>query len=89
MLLKRRASRTTGTKRAILQAFFTVRLATSLETMEKMMLHMEETVRGYDGMFTKPLPDDIQCATMIGICPRDLKECLGMSTEEFVYCELR
>ena len=51
------------------------------------MVHMEETVRGYDGMSTNPMPDDINCATMIGICPSDLKECFSMSTEEFVYSE--
>ena len=66
-----------------------MRLATSLESMEKVMVHVEETVRRYDGMSTNPMPDDIKCATMIGICPRDFKECLGISTEEFVYSELR
>ena len=73
ILLKRYAPRTLGTKRAILDALFTMRLPTSVESMETVMLHMEETARMYDGMPTNPMPDDIKCAIMIANMPKRLK----------------
>ena len=35
------------------------------------------------------MPEDIKCAILVACCPKDLKEYLDMSSEDFVYSELR
>lgn len=89
VLLRRYASKTPGTKRALLQSLFTMKPATSVETFEALLLNMEEMVRRYDGMAEVAMTEDIKCAILVACCPKDLKEYLDMSSEDFVYSDLR
>ena len=89
LLMKRYASRTPGTKRALLASLFAMKPATSATDLESVMLTVEEVIRRYDAMSTDKMPEDIQCAILIAVCPKKLKEYLDMSTEDFKYVELR
>ena len=89
LLTRRYASRTPGTRRALLQSLFNMKPATSAENFETVLLNMEEMVRRYNGMATAEMPEDIKCAILVACCPADLKAYLDMSTEEFVYQDLR
>ena len=89
VLMRRYASKTPGTKRALLQNLFSLKPATSADTFETTLLNMEEMVRRYDSMATTSMSEDIRCAILVACCPRDLKEYLDMSSEEFVYSDLR
>ena len=35
------------------------------------------------------MPEDIKCAILVACCPKDLKEHLEMSSEDFVCSDLR
>ena len=87
--MRRYASRTPGTKRALLASLFSMKPAKSATDLESVMLTVEEVMRRYDAMSTDKMPEDIQCAIMIAVCPKELKEYLDMSTEDFRYVELR
>ena len=89
LLMRRYASRTPGTKRALLQNLFSLKPATSSENFESVLLNMEEMVRRYDTMAVSAMSEDIKCAILVACCPRELKEYLDMSTEEFVYQDFR
>ena len=89
VLMRRYASKTPGTKRALLQNLFSLKPAASPETLETTVLNMEEMIRRYDGMAQQHMSEDIKCAILVACCPKELKEYLDMSSEEFVYTELR
>ena len=89
LLMRRYASRTPGTKRALLASLFSMKPATSATDLESVMLTVEEVIRRYDAMSSDKMPEDIQCAILIAVCPKELKEFLDMSTEDFKYTELR
>ena len=89
LLMRRYASRTPGTKRALLASLFSMKPAVSASDFESVLLTVEEIIRRYDAMSVTKMPEDIQCAILIAVCPKDLKEFLDMSTEDFKYTELR
>ena len=89
LLMRRYASRTPGTKRALLASLFSMKPAISASDFESVLLTVEEIIRRYDAMSVTKMPEDIQCAILIAVCPKDLKEFLDMSTEDFKYVELR
>ena len=89
LLMRGYASRTPGTKRALLASLFSMKPATSAADLESVMLTVEEVIRRYDAMSVDKMPEDIQCAILIAVCPKELKEFLDMSTEDFKYAELR
>ena len=89
LLMRRYASRTPGTKRALLASLFSMKPAVSAMDFESVLLTVEEIIRRYDAMSATNMPEDIACAILIAVCPKDLKEFLDMSTEEFKYAELR
>ena len=89
LLMRRYASRTPGTKRALLASLFSMKPAISAADFESVLLTVEEIIRRYDAMSITKMPEDIQCAILIAVCPKDLKEFLDMSTEDFKYAELR
>ena len=63
--------------------------ANSVESFEQLLLNLEEMFRRYDGMAENQMPEDIRCAILVACCPKDLKEYLDMSSEDFVYSDLR
>ena len=73
LLMRRYASRTPGTKRALLASLFSMKPATSASDFESVLLTVEEIIRRYDAMSTSKMPEDIQCAILIAVCPKDLK----------------
>ena len=89
LLMRRYASRTPGTKRALLQSLFSLKPASSSESFETVLLTMEEMTRRYDAMTATAMSEDIKCAILVAVCPRELREYLDMSTDEFVYLDLR
>ena len=89
LLMRRYASRTPGTKRALLASLFAMKPATSAVDFESVLLTVEEIIRRYDAMSASKMPEDIQCAILIAVCPKDLKEFLDMSTDDFKYLDLR
>ena len=89
VLLRRYASKTPGTKRALLQNLFNTKQPTSTDSFESLLLTIEEQLKRYDDMAEARMPDDIRCAILVHCCPKDLKEHFEMSSEEFVYTELR
>ena len=89
LLMRRYASRTPGTKRALLASLFAMKPATSATDFESVLLTVEEIIRRYDAMAASKMPEDIQCAILIAVCPKDLKEFLDMSTDDFKYLDLR
>lgn len=89
LLMRRYASRTPGTKRALLASLFAMKPATSATDFESVLLTVEEIIRRYDAMAASKMPEDIQCAILIAVCPKDLKEFLDMSTDDFKYSDLR
>ena len=89
LLTRRYASRTPGTKRALLANLFSLKPATSPDAFESLLMSMEDMVRRYDAMASTPMSDDIKCAVLVACCPRELQEYLNMSSEDFVYQDLR
>ena len=89
LLHRRYNSRTPGTKRALLQSLFSLKPATTIDAFESLLLTIEEMVRRYDGMAESVMSEDIRCAILVACCPKDLKDFLDMSSEEFVYTDLR
>ena len=72
--LHRRAFKTPGTKRALLQAVFRLKPANSVESFEQLLLNVEEMFRRYDGMAENQMLEDIRCGILVAFCPKDLKE---------------
>ena len=89
LLHRRYNSRTPGTKRALLQSLFSLKPASTIDAFESLLLTIEEMVRRYDGMADSVMSEDIRCAILVACCPKDLKDFLDMSFEEFVYTDLR
>ena len=89
LLMRRYNSKTPGTKRALLQALFSLKPAASPEAFEGLLLTIEETIRRYDSMAESTMSEDIRCAILVSCCPKDLKDHLDMSVDEFVYVDLR
>ena len=73
LLMRRYASRTPGTKRALLASLFSMKPATSAADLESVLLTVEEVIRRYDAMSVDKMPEDIQCAILIAVCPKELK----------------
>ena len=82
ILLRRYASKTPGTERALLQALSTMK-------PEQLLLNLADMFRRYDGMAENQMPEDIRCAILVACWPKDLKEYLDVSSEDFVYSDLR
>ena len=82
ILLRRYASKTPGTKRALLQPTQLSRSNSCCSTWKKCSADTMAWRK------TK-MPEDIRCAILVARCPKDLKEHLDMSSEDFVYSDLR
>ena len=67
ILLRKYASKTPGTKRALLQDLFTMKPANSVESFEQLLLNLEEMYRRYDGMAENQMPEDIRCAILVAL----------------------
>ena len=89
VLLRRYHSKTPGTKRALLQQLFSLKPATTIESFESLLLTIEESIRRYDGMAESVMSEDIRCAIVVACCPKELRDFLDMSSDEFVYADLR
>ena len=60
-------------KRALLASLFSMKPAVAAADFDSVLLTVEELIRRYDAMSTDKMPEDIQCAILIAVCPKDLK----------------
>merc|ERR1711911_64637 len=58
LLMRRYASRTPGTKRALLASLFSMKPAISASDFESVMLTVEAIIRRYDAMSADKMPED-------------------------------
>jgi hypothetical protein len=89
LLMKRYEPRTPGTKRALLKAIINQAPAKKPEDLEKTLMHLEELIKKYEAMGGAELPEDLRVALIIGMCHKDLREHLELTTKEMSYKEVR
>ena len=88
-LMRRYASRTPGTKRALMLNVFSMQPASSPAAFESLLLTFEENCRRIDSMAPNAISDDVKCAVVVQFSPKDLKDHLELCPEDFVYADLR
>ena len=89
LLSKRYHPRSSGTKRQTPTKLLNLKTCKTFTELDAAMLRMAELIREYDSMSTQPLIDDIKAATLVNICPYEVKENIDLgNTKDSTYAEL-
>ena len=87
---KRYHPRSSGTKRQTLTKLLNLKTCKTFTELDAGILWMAELIREYDSMSSKPLDDDITAATLVNICPHEVKENIDLgNTKDSTYAELK